>query len=189
LSVRHKYDERGPQSATANRGISCSQSGQALVEMAFVLPLLLLLALGVIEIGRYAYIAILVGNAARAGAAYGAQSLPQAGESASIAAAAEYDFAGGSTTSDSSNGQNESLLTVTSAFTCGCDNGGTITPSPVGTNATCFVVDANKCTAGGHWVVVVTVTASGQFNALFNYPGIPSPINVSSTSFMRVANN
>src|SRR6266851_182792 len=189
LQVSSRPIRVGRKSTLTRAGILPLQSGQALVELALVVPMLLLLALGVIEIGRYAYIAILVGNAARAGAAYGAQSLPQAGESASIAAAAEYDFAGGSTTSDSSNGQNESLLTVTSAFTCGCDNGGTITPSPVGTNATCFVVDANKCTAGGHWVVVVTVTASGQFNALFNYPGIPSPINVSSTSFMRVANN
>jgi hypothetical protein len=31
------------------------------------------------------------------------------------------------------------------------------------------------------------VTASGTFNSLFNYPGIPSPIIVSNTATLRVA--
>jgi len=54
-----------------------SESGQSLVEVALLLPFLVLMMLGVIELGRYAYIGILVGNAARAGAAYGIESLPQ----------------------------------------------------------------------------------------------------------------
>jgi len=54
------------------RRVDC-QSGQSLMEFAIILPLLLLLLVGVIEIGRYAYASILVGNAARAGAAFGAQ--------------------------------------------------------------------------------------------------------------------
>src|SRR5258708_393318 len=80
------------RSKVANR----PQCGQALTEMAFVLPLLLILALGVIEVGRYAYIAILVGNAARAGAAYGAQSKQQSNDSTGMHNAAQYDFAGSS---------------------------------------------------------------------------------------------
>ena len=64
------------------------------MEMAFILPILLILVLGVIEIGRYAYIAILVGNAARAGAAYGAQNKQLANDSTGIQNAAQYDFAG-----------------------------------------------------------------------------------------------
>lgn len=68
------------------------QSGQSLIELAFALPVLLLLAVGVIEMGRYAYIAVLVGNAARAGAGYGAQSLPQAVDAAGITAAIQNDF-------------------------------------------------------------------------------------------------
>ena len=152
-----------------------------MVELAILLPILLLLALGVIEMGRYAYIGILVGNAARAGAAYGSQSLAQAGQNAAITLAADNDF--------KSNGQLASTLNVSSTFSCGCDSNGVVTPSPIGTNAQCFVKDANKCLGGGHWVVTLSVTASGTYNALFNYPGIPTSLNISRTSEMRVAQN
>jgi len=157
------------------------QSGQALVEMAIVLPFLLLLALGVIELGRYAYIGILVGNAARAGAAYGAQSLGQASQNGPITTAADNDY--------KNNGQIVSTLNVSSTFSCGCDSNGVVNPPPIGTNATCFVKDASKCTGGGHWVVILSVTASGTYQSLFNYPGIPSSIAISRISQMRVAQN
>ena len=42
-----------------------NQSGQSLLEIALLLPFLLLLTIGIIEVGRYAYISVLVGNAAR----------------------------------------------------------------------------------------------------------------------------
>ena len=42
--------------------------------------------------GRYAYISILVGNAARAGAGYGAQSLAQSVDTAGITTAVDNDF-------------------------------------------------------------------------------------------------
>src|SRR4030095_9748075 len=95
------------------------QIGQALVELALILPMVLLLLLGVIELGRYAYISVLVGNAARAGALYGAQGFSKAiANSPAITAAARNDFA--------SNGLDSSTLTVDSFPTCGCDIGGTI---------------------------------------------------------------
>ena len=52
---------------------TCSDSGAALVEMAVVMPLLLLMVLGVGDFGRVHYRAITLSHAARAGAAYGAQ--------------------------------------------------------------------------------------------------------------------
>ncbi|MGC1905812.1 MAG: TadE/TadG family type IV pilus assembly protein, partial [Candidatus Acidiferrum sp.] len=55
--------------------ILSTRSGQTVVELALLLPFLLMLVIGVTEIGRYAYYDILVANAARAGAAYGAQGL------------------------------------------------------------------------------------------------------------------
>jgi Flp pilus assembly protein TadG len=156
-------------------GILRSQSGQSLVEVALLTPILLTLLIGGIELGRYAYLSILVGNAARAGAAYGAQSLPQSVDTADIQTAADNDF--------QNNGQNISKLTVTSTTSCGCDNGGTITSASCSpkTNPT-----AGTCVAG-HWVVMVQVTASGTFNSIFSYPGIPSSISVSRTSTLRVA--
>jgi len=159
------------------------QSGQALVEMALVVPMLLLLVLGVIEIGRYAYIAILVGNAARAGADYGAQSNAQSADTTGIQNAAYYDFSGGTTNSSSANGLSRSTLTVTSVVSCGCDSGGAITSAgcTTTTNPT-----AGSC-ATGNWVVYVSVTASGTFNSLFSYPGIPASLTVSRTAIVPVA--
>ena len=148
------------------------QSGQSLLELAFLVPVLLLLALGVIEVGRYAYIGILVGNAARAGTAYGAQSLPQSVDTVGIKTAADNDF--------QNNGQSVSNLTITSSLSCGCDGSGSVAA------AACTGAGAGSC-ASGHWVVMLSVTASGTFGSLFNYPGIPSSVTVSRTSAMRVA--
>ena len=148
------------------------QSGQSLLELAFLVPVLLLLALGVIEVGRYAYIGILVGNAARAGAAYGTQSLPQSVDTVGITRAADNDF--------QNNGQSVSSLTITSGVSCGCDGSGSVAA------AACTGTGAGTC-ASGHWVVILSVTASGTFSSLFNYPGIPSSVTVSRTSSMRVA--
>ena len=151
-------------------GIRHPQSGQSLLELAFLVPLLLLLALGVIEVGRYAYIAILIGNAAHAGAIYGSQSLPQSNDSF-IVTAAQNDFL--------NNGQDpKNLPTVTYFTTCGCDSAGTVAVATACSPPSC---------ASGHWVVLLSVTASGKFDSLFNYPGIPSSITVSRTSTMRVA--
>jgi len=49
------------------RRLRKGEHGQALVEMALVLPLLFLLLFGVIEMGRVGYAYITVSNAARAG--------------------------------------------------------------------------------------------------------------------------
>jgi len=158
------------------------QSGQALVELAFVLPVLLLLALGVIEIGRYAYISILVGNAAHAGAMYGSLGTSQANDPTGIQNAALYDFAGATSGTTNTNGQVAGNLNVTSAQSCGCDAGGSVTAAVCDKTAN---PTAGTC-ATGHWVVAISVTATGTFSSLFNYPGIPSPITVSRTSKLRV---
>jgi Flp pilus assembly protein TadG len=149
--------------------ITRRESGQSLVEFALMLPLLLLLLIGVIEIGRYAYIAILVGNAARAGAAYGSQTHITAADQTGIIAAADNDF--------QNNGQNVSTLNVTKTYACGCDNAGTIS-----------VTDCTSgiCPTGQNKVVSLQVTASFMFSSLFNYPGIPSPITVARTATMRI---
>jgi Flp pilus assembly protein TadG len=142
-----------------------TQSGQALLEVALVTPLLLLLAVGIIEIGRYAYYSILVANAARAGAQYGAQNLATAADKAGIRAAAEND------------GQNFAGLTVkTVQQECGC------TGSSIG--GTC---PATGCAFPNHALVYVKVTVTGTFNSLFKYPGIPQSIDCDSTELMRVA--
>jgi Flp pilus assembly protein TadG len=156
-------------------GILLSPSGQSLLEVALLMPMLLALLLGSIEMGRYAYISILVGNAARAGAAYGAQNLALSVDTAGIQTAADNDF--------QNNGQNTGNLSVNSSTSCGCDSGGTITGAACST-----ITNSTAGTCGsGHWVVMVSVTVSGPFNSLFNYPGIPKSLTVSNTATLRVA--
>ena len=142
-------------------GASSLQSGQSLVELALVLPMLLLLLVGVVEIGRYAYLDILVSNAARAGAQYGSQSLTTAADASGIQSAA----------------QNDGLASfnVTPTQLCGCD-------SKTG--------DLGGCPTGSvcaHPLVYVQVTVSGTFSSLFSYPGLPASMALTSTVTMRVA--
>lgn len=150
------------------------QSGQSLMEFAMLLPILLALSIGVIEIGRYAYISILVSNAARAGAAFGSLSLSRSADPSGISTAANNDFA--------NNGQTG--LRVSSSDSCGCDSAGTITSQACTSTST--TLPASYCSSG-HWVVRVNVTASGTFNALFHYPGIPASMTVSKTATLTVA--
>lgn len=162
-----------------NRIHKRSHSGQTVLELVLLTPILLLMLFGAVDLGRYAYIAILVGNAARAGAAYGAEGLPQSVDGPGIIAAADDDF--------QNNGQNVSDLTVDAPVTsCGCDSAGTIT------TAGCSAADGNSnagSCASGHWVVMVKVTAHGTFHALVPWPGIPQSVAISSSAEMRVAAN
>ncbi len=54
------------------RNLFCGSKGQALVEMAFVLPLLIMLLLGTVEFGRIMTSYIVVTHASREGARAGA---------------------------------------------------------------------------------------------------------------------
>ena len=101
---RFEQIDRDPKSARIR---VCS--GQTVVEVALLLPILLLLLVGVIEIGRYAYFDILISNAARAGAQYGAQSLIQAADVAGIRTAAQNDGL--------------AAMTITTTQQCGCAAG------------------------------------------------------------------
>ena len=107
-----------------------------------------------------------------AGAAYGAQGLAQSVDTAGITAAATNDF--------QSNGYSGLQLTPAPSDTCQCDSLGTLT-SPV----SCTGSSAGTC-ASGHWIVTLNVTASGTFNSMFQYPGIPRSITLSSSAKMRV---
>lgn len=150
---------------------SRSQSGQSLLELALLAPILLAVVLGTAELGRYAYLSILVGNAAEAGAQYGAQSLEDSADTTGIQTAAQNDF---------KNGQNLSGLVVTTIPICGCDSGGATSTK------LCTGGAAGACAPGEHWVVMVQVTATGTFSSLLHYPAIPSSLSIQRTATTRV---
>lgn len=148
------------KSASRGRGrFGSRQVGQTVVEMAMLLPLLLLLMVGLIEIGRYAYFDILISNAARAGAQYGAQSLIQAADVAGIKTAAQNDGL--------------AAMTITTQQECGCTAAG-LGGCPTG----------GVCPLP---LVYVKVTATDTYNSLFSYPGLPKSLTLTSTVTMRVS--
>ena len=159
------------------------ERGQSVLEIALLMPVLCLLLLGIIEMGRYAEISILVSNAARAGVQYGAQNPATAADNTGIQTAALNDAQNGCQGSSTSN----CLTVVPVANTptmgyalCGCSGS---TP----TNGNCVNPPPPPLCPGSEWLVYVRVNTTGSFKPIFGYPGIPNPVTISSVAQMRVA--
>lgn len=134
-------------------------SGSSLLEFALVLPILLVLLIGLFDLGRAGYFGILTSNAARAGAQYGAQSMFTSTDTTGMSNAAIADAPN---------------IGLTAVGTTLCTvNGGALTGCP--TNITGLTV-----------VYYVKVHVSGTFASLVRYPGLPPQINISGDSVMRV---
>jgi Flp pilus assembly protein TadG len=140
-----------------------TESGQTLLEVALLTPLLLLLLVGIFEVGRFAYYSIEVSNAARAAVQYGAQSLADAKDNPKISQAATNDSL------------DLSGLTVNSTVLCACSE----TPS------TYIPCPALACT--GHPIVFVKVDTNANITPFFHYPGFPTTFPVNGHAMMRVA--
>lgn len=139
-----------------------SERGVALVEIAIMLPFLLLLAIGAIEIGRYANYANIAANAAHAGVQYGAQSLAAASDTAGMQNAALKDW-----------GTATGLSAVASHY-CKCSNGAA---------STCLPTD---CPLPLHRILWVQVVVTGSLSSLLAYPALPRTFTISKTAIMRV---
>ena len=139
-----------------------SDSGQALVEMAIILPVGLALLLGIAEIGRYANACIIVNHAARAGVQYAAQNRVTASSNDQIIQAAEEDA------------PSITNLTVTPSHYCTCADGGT---------SSCGSTDCS----GSRIIEYVKVDTSTQIQSLFAYPGFPKSFSVKGEKIMRVS--
>lgn len=140
-----------------------SERGMAIVEFAILVPALMMLLIGLVEMGRFAYYSIIVANAARAGAQYGAQSLATAADFNGMKQAALTD------------GQNISGLTVPTLPSnfCQCADGSA---------STCEATDCSS----SHRLTYVQVDTRGTYSSLFNYPGLPSTFTVNSQAIMQV---
>ena len=169
MNPQIKLATQSPRSNTKPRiwrllaGNLSSEKGTSVLEMALLTPLLLFLLLGIIEVGRYAELSILVANAARAGAQYGAQSLVTAAltNQSNVQQAAVNDASSVLTTSNVS----------ISTWSC---NSNSPTAQP-------------PCPNSDSQVVYIQVNTTGTFSSLFHYPGIPSSFTVNGMAQMRVA--
>lgn len=150
------------------RTLCGDDEGAALAELALVIPFLMLLLVGIVEVGRFAEYSIRVANAARAGVQYGAQNLATASDKAGMESAATTD-------TQSVAGM---TATATTAY-CACADG---------TTANCATAIAS-CSAN-HRIVYVRVDTTGTLQSLLNYPGLPASlktITVKGLAIMRVA--
>jgi Flp pilus assembly protein TadG len=151
-----------------------SDEGASFVELAVVLPVLALLVIGLIETGRWMAFGIRLGNAAHAGAAYGAQSQGVVTDSAGIASAACNDSAFSCTTSTPKPGQTASpdTMFVTSSVTCAYSDGTSDNACPLKTGVTRNMF--------------VHVSTSGTFKPLLKYPYMSNSIPMSATAVLQV---
>ena len=138
-----------------------NERGSALIELAIAVPFLALLMVGVVDIGRFMYDGILVGNSARAGATYGAQNLRLAMDTSGMQNIAKNDA-------------NISGLSPTATHMCVCADG---------TASTCQSTD---CPYPNHRLTYVSVNSSKIFTTLLRYPGLPQSVTINRTVVMQV---
>jgi len=124
-------------------------AAQSLIETTLIVSIFSLLLVGAAELGRVAYASIELSNAARAGAAYGAQNGSTASDTTGIATAAANDAA------------NLSGVTTTSSYSCVCSDG---------TSSTCTHGDCST----SHIEETLTVNTQVSFDPLIHLPGLPT---------------
>ena len=154
-----------------------AESGQTTLEFALMLPFMMLLLLGIAEIGRAAFISITVSNAATAGVEYGSQNAATASDITGMQNAAKND-ANYSPMTFSTN----STGTQTPTYGCLCDNGnGASCNASSSPWSACSTI---SCT--GQIVECVQVDTHADFTSLFNYPGLPQSFHANGNAVERV---
>jgi len=141
------------------------EEGSALVEMAFILPVMLLIAFGIFDYAFWIQKSMLLQEAANAGAAYGA--IPGQSSSHSGMKGVAYYNATGSTS-----GAPGYTASATDFYVC----------TPGGTQVT----SSASCPLGApfHYVqVTIGITPAA---AALKYPLVPSSLSLSATATYRV---
>ena len=136
--------------------------GTAMVEFALVLPMLLLLLVGVLDLGFAIYDTLQVQAAATAGAQYAARNTWDSGAiSAEVAGAT---------------GTPGITATPVPTQVCGCTDGGQF--SVVGC--------ATRCPSGTAPGLYASVSAQLQYQPTLPYPGLPSPLTLTGQAYQRL---
>ena len=136
-----------------------TQRGHAMLEFALATPVLMLLCFGAIDTTRMFRTAMVSASAARAGILYATSSSSAADDSTGIVNAAKQDA------------ENREDRVVTVERYCTCSTGG----------------DAVACTAScGSQSEYVKVTSRVPFRPTVALPGVPSELDMTSISHMRI---
>jgi Flp pilus assembly protein TadG len=150
--------------------------GQALVELAISLPLLLLLLFGAVQFGRLAYMAIEVSDAAKAAAQYGAQNGTTAidGPGITLAAQKSAPYVSNNCSNFSAN--------VTSPVRCSCITSGAPASGDPST-ATC-----SSTTCAGYIVKVLEISTTASCDPGIHIPNFPGSITLNGSAVQEVLN-
>ena len=139
------------------------QSGQALVELALTVPLLVIVLLGSVEIARVAFVAIEVTDAAKAAVQQGANSRANAGNNGRIHAAA-----------------------VAGAPDITLGNS-VVTKSCICSDGTASNCQSNSC-GTANVEQLITVTTQTTFDPLIHVPGLPTSYVIQGHATQKVIN-
>ena len=147
------------------------EAGAAAVELAVALPLLAIMLVGAIDFSRGFRTAMIVMNAARAGALYGTHSVTNSADTTGMQNAATAVLTANSLPGGGS-------VVATRMCQCASDAGVFSATSPANTCSA-------SCTGGTHMVVSVTVSATRTFSMVNPFPGLPSSVVITRSSTMR----
>lgn len=142
------------------------ERGQALVETAITLSMLIIMLIGATEIGRIAWATIQVTAAARAAVQYGDQSNAQAADSGGIQNAG-YAAAPALT----------NLTIPPPTTTCVCGDG------------TADAACDNTACPGSFMEQVLTVNTSATFDPIIHLPGLPTTYTLQAQAVQKVLSN
>jgi hypothetical protein len=137
--------------------------GGAMMELAVVVPLLLVTFVGLVDFGRAAFEAIEVENAAHAGASWGSRTKGYAADAEGIRTAALADIG---------DDVDVSGVSVESQRYCVCEDGSD--------------VDCDGKCSGELPEVYVRVRVDKQFETFLDYPGIANTIDIGREVLLRV---
>jgi Flp pilus assembly protein TadG len=136
--------------------------GSAIIEFALILPFLILLMIGLVDLGFGAYQSMQVHAAAEAGAQY---ALRHNWDATAIATAVT------SATGSSGISANPAPIQV-----CGCPDGGTFTLKP----------SCGTCPSGSPAGVYASVSARLTYSPVLPYPGLPDPLTLTGQAYRRI---
>ena len=145
------------------------QSGQGLVELALVLTLLTTIMLGAAALGRLAYAAIEVSDAARAGVGYGVQSAATASDTTGMQTAATNDA------SDLASWRGGGMTAVASQV-CKCSNATAVTCANAST----------LCLGQARVLTYVQVNTTATVDPLVYVPGMLRTYTLTGYAIMQV---
>jgi Flp pilus assembly protein TadG len=163
------------------------ERGASTVEVALMLPFLLLLLMGVVDFAQMVHLAIEVSNAARAGAQYGYQNSATQADTPGMIAAAEDDAADVTTWGAS-----------TASYGCMCSDGteqiqmassssGSSSGSTSGSSSLCSTPPSSCRSKGTQLINYVEVQTQATYTPLFPWPAVPSSITLNGKAMYWAA--